>query len=127
MEENISQNAGKILIQIYLIYKQKNEVPNIEQLLKTTGLPKDALKRGLKYCYEKDFIDLRIFKTTKEKLWEELPDDLTDSDLKTIEEKIEGIGTTKMSTPFRIRDITAQGIDIIENPENKEEEKNHSI
>ena len=96
MEENISQNAGKILIQIYLIYKQKNEVPNIEQLLKTTGLPEDALKRGLKYCYEKDFIDLKI---------------------------IETIGTTKMFGPFLIKDITAQGIDIIENPENEKRKK----
>ena len=95
--------------------------------MKTTGLPKDALKRGLKYCYEKDFIDLRIFKTQDEKLREGLPDGLTDSELKTIEEKIKEIGTTKMSASFRIGGITAQGIDIIENPENKEEEKNHSI
>ncbi len=90
--ENISQNAGKILLEIYLFWKQNNEVPKFEELLKSTKLEEGELKRALKYCLEKNFIDLEI---------------------------MYGMGMKKMDGGFWIKDILAQGIDIIESPKDE--------
>jgi len=90
--EKISQNAGKVLLEIYLFWKQKNDVPKFEELLKSTKLKDEELKRALKYCHEKAFIDLQIFS---------------------------GIGMKKMDGHFLIKDIAARGVDIIEKPADK--------
>lgn len=56
MEEKIIQNAGKVLLEIYLIWKAENHVPNFKKLLEVTKIDEAELKRALKYCHEKDFI-----------------------------------------------------------------------
>ena len=100
MEENISQNAGKVLLQIYLIWKEKNEVPEFKELLKISKLDKDELKRALKYCYEKGFIDLEI---------------------------VYGMGMTKMEGQFWIKDFTSIGIDIVEMPKDEKGKRPFNI
>lgn len=92
MEESISQNAGKVLLDIYLTWKKEGDVSNFKKLLEVTKLEEYKLKRSLKYCCEKQFIDLEI---------------------------TYGIGIRRMDGEFWIKDITAIGIDIIENPQNK--------
>jgi len=96
MEESISHNAGKVLLQIYLIWKEKNKVPDFKELLELTKLEEDEMKRALKYCHEKRFIDLKI---------------------------IYGMGQTQMQGVFWIKDFTSLGIDIIEAPSDEKEEK----
>ncbi len=56
LEEKISQNAGKVLLEIYLIWKAENYIPNFKKLLEVTKMGEAELKRALKYCREKDFI-----------------------------------------------------------------------
>jgi len=88
MTENISNNAGKILLEIYLFWKENSDAPKFEKLLEISKLEEGELKRALKYCSEKYLIDLNISY---------------------------GMGMKKMDGFFWIKDITAQGIDIIEN------------
>lgn len=89
MKESISQNAGKVLLQIYLIWKEKHKVPNFRDILETTKLNEIELKTALDYCLDKYFIDANV---------------------------ISPGGIRK----FIIKKITAEGIDIIEMPKNKE-------
>lgn len=96
MEESISHNAGKVLLQIYLHWKETNDVPEYKKLIEITKLNEERLKRALKYCYEKNFIDLEISY---------------------------GLGMKKMDGHFWIKDITSEGIDIIEAPAEKPEQK----
>ena len=37
-EESISHNAGKVLLQIYLIWKDKNKVPDFKELTEITKI-----------------------------------------------------------------------------------------
>jgi len=96
MEESISHNAGKILLQIYLTWKEKNDMPKFKELLEISKLNEQELKRALKYCYEKGFIDLKI---------------------------IFGLGMTQMQGEFWLKDLTSIGIDIIESPRVQSQEK----
>ena len=61
MDNSISQNAGKVLLKIYLNWKENNEVPLFNYLEKNTNLEKNELKSALKYCYEKNFINLKLY------------------------------------------------------------------
>ena len=58
MKESISQNAGKVLLEIYLFWKKNNDIPEFEKLLELSKFKEEELKRALKYCHEKYFIDL---------------------------------------------------------------------
>ena len=93
MVEIISQNAGKVLLEIYLIWKAENEVPEFNRLIDTTKLKEGELKRALKYCHEKSYIALEI---------------------------VYGMGMKKMDGSFDINDITSHGIDIVEMPAQNE-------
>ncbi len=89
MIESISQIAGKVLLEIYLKYREKYKVPTFDELITTTQLQKQELKIVLKYNYEKEFIDLKMYSS---------------------------MGIILMDAPFIIKNITAKGIDIIEKP-----------
>jgi|SRR3989344_7060447 len=90
MTENIIQNAGKVLLEIYIYYKNKNKIPNFNELLDKTKLEKEKLERALEYCQGKSFVDIKINK------------------------RLSG------DKFYLIKAITAFGIDIIEKKEDNE-------
>ena len=89
-EELISQNAGKILLEIYLHWKSEDRMPHLDDLVEKSELPKNAITRALKYCAEKGFVDLAITRLASGKrlCW--------------------------------LNGIVAQGIDVIEKPSDEE-------
>ena|SRR3989338_11015186 len=93
MEESISHNAGKVLLKIYLIYTKENKLPDFKELSTQSGLDENKLMRALDYCHDKHFIELKVTKF---------------------------LGGNSM---YDIRRITSEGIDIIEAPAEKPEEK----
>ena len=97
MEEIISQNAGKILLHIYLTYKKESKMPDPNTLLEATKLSQDQLKRALKYCQEKKFVEQNM------------------------------VGTIDGNVAYWIKDITSAGIDIIEKPEDEKGEKAFNV
>ena len=99
MEEIISQNAGKVLLRIYSIWKKECKMPDREGLLEVTKLSEVQLKRALKYCKEKRFVDI---------------------DIRTL-------NNGDMEYSSWIKDITAAGIDIIEKPEDEKGEKPFNV
>ena len=99
MEEKTNQNAGKVLLRIYLTWKKESKMPDPQKLLEVTKLSEDQLNRTLKYCQEKKFIDL---------------------DIRTINE-----GHIEYSSG--IKKITAAGIDIIEKPEDEKGNKPFNV
>lgn len=84
IEEIINHNAGKILLQIYLIWKKESKMPDRQRLLEVTKLSHDQLERALKYCEEKKFIQRDM------------------------------VQTPNGNIAFWIKDVTAEGIDSIE-------------
>ena len=106
MEEIISQNAGKVLLKIYLTWKTECSMPAANILLEVTKLSEDELERALKYCQEKNFLDVRISKNNG----------LFVSRIKESEIDI-------INRRLFIKGITAAGIDVIEKPQDEKGEK----
>ena len=89
MEEKINELAGKVLLQIYILYKKTHKIPNFNKLLDETKLQKEQLQKALEYCNDKEFLEIKIIK-------------LLSGD------KI-----------FNMQKITSKGIDLIEKPKEK--------
>ena len=99
MEEIISQNAGKVLLRIYSTWKKECKMPDQEGLLEVTKLSEVQLKRALKYCKEKKFVDI---------------------DIRTL-------NSGDMEYSSWIKDITAAGIDVIEKPQDEKGERSFNV
>ena len=93
MEESISHNAGKVLLKIYITYTKENKLPEFKELLSLSGLDDNKLMRALDYCHDKGFIELKVTKF---------------------------MGGNSL---YDIKKITSHGVDIIEAPAEKPDEK----
>ena len=96
-DELISQNAGKVLLHIYLKYKQENRIPHFQALVEQTKYDENQLMRALFYCSGKCFLSLNV---------------KTMSNGKKI---------------VRIDEITDKGIDIVEKPADESKEKPFNV
>ncbi len=96
-EETISHNAGKVLLQIYLIWKEKHKVPNFNELLNITKLNEIDLKTSLDYCLDKSFIEANVVRPGGRRVF--IIQKITSDGIDIIEKPAE---TPKEKRPFNL-------------------------
>lgn len=97
--EKINELAGKVLLQIYIIYKESNEKPQFSKLLEETKLQREQLERVLEYCNDEGFLEIKIIKMLSgEKIFNILR--ITSKGINTIEKPKEKSGKSLFNLMF---------------------------
>lgn len=97
--EKINELAGKVLLQIYLIYKETNSISQVKELLDKTKLQKEQLQQALEYCNDEEFLEINIKKMLSgDKIIRILK--ITSKGINTIEKPKEKFGKSLFNLTF---------------------------
>ena len=104
IEDGIIQLGGKVLLQIYLIWKKERKISDFDLLLDVTKLSETLLEQALSYCKGEKFLDVAILYVRNRNRTDILIKDITAAGINIIEKEKDETGKRPFNVAFNLND-----------------------